>query len=403
MILRYELKKVLSKKLNRIILIGTLLAAAALSMFAVGGVSYVDREGTVHAGPASTRRLAADRSRWAGELTEDKIAQAVNSRKEIRNRYPYDIPNEEYGKTIQAYNDITDFAIDVLTPDEGWDERVLYQLEGGQAEDLYSIYEANQQKMAKEYGRTPEQRQFLEEQYSKIELPLTYAPMDSWDTILVYVETYGMILAIVVGFLAAGVFAEEFRSRADAVFFSSKYGRTKAAKSKVAAGLLIATIVYWTGMGILLLISLGIMGVSGFDTLYQIEHPYSIYVMTYGQYCLLAVLGGYIANLLAASVTMLIAAKLRSASVAVCVPFFLFCVMQFIGRALSNFLTFFKLTPDMLVNVLGCAKSINIFQIGDYVFRQIPCVMMIYFVTAVILLPFVYRSYHCYGLKKKGI
>ena len=215
-----------------------------------------------------------------------------------------------------------------------------------------------------------------------------------------YVETYAMILAIVIGFLAAGIFAEEFRSRADAVYFSSRYGRTNAAKNKVMAGFLMATIVYWAGMGILSLVSLGVMGISGFSTPYQIDQPYSIYAMTYGQYYLLAVLCGYIASLLAASVTMLIAAKMRSANVAVCVPFFLFCVMPFIGRALSAFLTFFKLTPDMLLNVIECAKNPNIFQIGNYVFRQVPCIMLLYFAISIILLPFVYRGYHRYGLKR---
>ncbi len=399
MILRYELKKVFSKKINRIVLIGTMLAAVAFSMFAIGGVQYTDGKGTTHAGVTASRRLADDKNRWAGELTGDRIALAVSSRKEMNSRYSYDVPDEEYGKTVQAYSDIIYFVIDVLTPDTGWDENVLYQLEDEQAEDLYNIYRENQQKMAEEYGKTPRQRQFLKEQYDKIDLPLTYEAKDSWDTLMVYVETYGMILTIVIGFLAAGVFVEEFRVRADAVFFASRYGRTKAAGSKVLAGLLIATIIYWAGMGILLLISLGVMGISGGGTLYQIDFPYSIYVMTYGQYCMLAVLGGYIASLLSASVTMLIAAKMRSANVAVCVPFFLFCVMQFIARALSDFLTFFKFTPDMLVNVIGCAKAPNIFQAGNLVFRQIPCVMLVYSALAVILLPFVYKSYHCYNLK----
>lgn len=399
MILRYELKKVFSKKINRIVLIGTMLAAVVFSMFAIGGVQYTDGNGTTHAGVTTSRRLADDKNRWAGELTGDRIALAVSSRKEMNSRYSYDVPDEEYGKTVQAYSDIIYFVIDVLTPDTGWDENVLYQLEDEQAEDLYNIYRENQQKMAEEYGKTPRQRQFLKEQYDKIDLPLTYEAKDSWDTLMVYVETYGMILTIVIGFLAAGVFVEEFRVRADAVFFASRYGRTKAAGSKVLAGLLIATIIYWAGMGILLLISLGVMGISGGGTLYQIDFPYSIYVMTYGQYCMLAVLGGYIASLLSASVTMLIAAKMRSANVAVCVPFFLFCVMQFIARALSDFLTFFKFTPDMLVNVIGCAKAPNIFQAGNLVFRQIPCVMLVYSALAVILLPLVYKSYHCYNLK----
>ena len=46
MILRYELKKVFSKKINRIVLIGTMLAAVVFSMFAIGGVQYTDGNGT---------------------------------------------------------------------------------------------------------------------------------------------------------------------------------------------------------------------------------------------------------------------------------------------------------------------------------------------------------------------
>lgn len=321
MILKYELKKVFSKKLNRLVLIAAMLAALALSVFAIGSVRYVDEDGVGHTGLTASRRLAADRNRWAGELTGDKIAQVVNSRKEINGKYSYDVPNEEYGKTIQAYNDIENFVIGVLTPDTAWDQSVLYQLEDEQTADLYSIYEQNLQEMAEKYSETPEQQQFLTEQYKKTELPLTYEAKDSWDTIVMYVETYGMILTIVIGFLAASIFAEEFRSKADAVFFSARYGRTKAAKHKVMAGLLMTTIVYWVGIGILSLTSLGVMGISGFSTPYQIDQPYSVYAMTYGQFYLLAVLCGYIASLLAASVTMLIAAKMRSANIAVCVPF----------------------------------------------------------------------------------
>ena len=45
MILKYELKKMFSKKINRILLIAALLAAVALSVFAVGSARYVDENG----------------------------------------------------------------------------------------------------------------------------------------------------------------------------------------------------------------------------------------------------------------------------------------------------------------------------------------------------------------------
>jgi len=72
---------------------------------------------------------------------------------------------------------------------------------------------------------------------------------------------------------------------------------------------------------------------------------------------------GYIASLLAASLSMLVAAKMHTISVAVCIPFFLYCVLPFIGRALSRYTTFFNLMPTMLTNVEASAKVPLIFQV----------------------------------------
>lgn len=72
------------------------------------------------------------------------------------------------------------------------------------------------------------------------------------------------------------------------------------------------TVVYWTGMGILSIVSFGVMGTSGFLTPYQIDQPYSIYSMTYGEYYFLILLCGYIASLFSAAITMLVTVKMHS-------------------------------------------------------------------------------------------
>lgn len=405
MMFKYELKKVFSKRINQIILTAALVLAVVFGVFAVKSVSYTDTDGERYTGFMAARRLASDRNRWKGELTAEKIAEAVKDNRKLKEKYPEEIPDTEYGKTKQSYEEITNFVISVLTPDSEWDEGVLNRLSDEEAGGLYDTYKDNIQKMVKEYGETKEQQKFLEKQYEKIKTPFSYKAMVSWDTMILYAETYGIILAIVIGFLAAGIFAEEFSNRAEAVFYAAKYGRSRAVRNKIKTGMTIATIVYWAGVGILSLISFTIMGVSGFSTPYQMEMPYSIYSMTYGTYYLLVLVCGYIASLLAASVCMLVTAKMRTANVAVCIPFFMFCVMPFIGRAFSSFIVFFKLTPDMLMNIIQCAKNPNIFQIGDMVFRQIPFIMLLYLVVSVVLLPFVYRSFCRYGLGKerKGV
>lgn len=400
--LKCELKKVFSKTINRMVLIAVFLLAIVFSCFAIGSMRYCDEEGVTHTGTiTAARSLVADKNKWKGNLTEEKIAEVVKSRKELAQKYPEEIPDMEYGKTIQPYSDIMNFIIGVLTPDSDYDESVLYQLTDEQAKNLYTTYENNMQKMIKEYGETPEQKKFLGKQYKKVKIPITYEAKDSWDAMILYAETYGIILVVVIGFLAAGIFAEEFRTGAEAVFFSTKYGRSKAIKNKIVAGMLMTTIVYWVGIGLLSLISFGVMGVSGFHTPYQMDQPYSIYSMTYGQYYLIILLCGYIASLFAASVTMLITAKMHTANVAICVPFFMYCMLPFIGRAFSSFSTFFSLTPDMLMNIMECAKKPTLFQIGNMVLRQIPFIMLLYIIVSVLLLPFVYKSCCQYGLKKK--
>lgn len=221
------------------------------------------------------------------------------------------------GKTIQSYSDISNFLISVSTPDSEYNETLLYQFSDQQIKKLYENYEKELQNMIAEYGTTPEQKKLMAKQYAKISMPLQYQAKDSWDTMIMYAETYGIVLAVIIGFLASGIFAEEFQTRAEAIFFSTKYGRTKAVKTKIIAGFLMTTLVYLLGTGILTLISFGIMGISGYQTPYQLDQPYSIYVMTYGQYYLLILVCGYIASLLAASVTMLTAAKMHTANVGI--------------------------------------------------------------------------------------
>lgn len=276
-----------------------------------------------------------------------------------------------------------------------------YGLADEDLEHIYDTYADNLRRMANAYSETPEQEELLEEQYGKIKAPFTYEAYDSWDTMTMYVETYITILVVVIGFLAAGIFEEEFRNHAELVYFASKYGRSKATGSKTAVGMITATIVYWAGIGILSLVSFGIMGMSGLNTPYQVADPYSVYVMTQGQFYLLIVICGYIASLLSASVTMLVTARMHTSKVAVCIPFFMYCVMLFVGRALSAVTKVVYFTMDTLVNILQAVKAPYMFQIGNVVFLQVPFVMALYFAISLILLPFIYRSYSRYGLKKK--
>ena len=215
-----------------------------------------------------------------------------------------------------------------------------------------------------------------------------------------YAKTYVLLLAVVIGFLTAGIFSAEFRPGAEDIFFASKYGRSKAVKNKILAGVLVATIVYWVGVSILSLIAFSVMGTSGFFTPYQIDDPYSIYILTFGEYYLLILVSGYVAAMFCTALVMLVTAKMHTPNLAVCIPFILLCMMPFMERALSSFSGFFHLMPTILTNIYNSVRTPILFQLGTMVFCQIPFLNFLYAGLFIVLLPFVYKSYRKYGLKK---
>lgn len=399
--LKYELKKVFSKRINQVLLAAALAVTVIYSGFAIGSMRYIDEKGQEHTGIEAGRLLAEDINQWKGDLTPEVISQVIKDYKELSAKYPDGLPQEEWGKQVQSYYDIYSFVIDVMTPDSEWNESVVYQLSDEQLQDIYTIYQDNMKKMAEEYGTTPEKKSYLESIYEKIEIPLTFEAKDSWDTMTMYAQTYVLLMAVIIGFLAAGIFSGEFRPGTEDVFLAAKYGRSKAIKNKVIAGILMATVVYWVGSGLLSFISFAVMGASGFFAPYQLGDPYSIYVMTYGEYYLLILVGGYIATMFCVALTMLVTVKMHTPNLAVCIPFFLLCMMPFIARALSSFDAFFNLLPTVLTNIFNAVRTPILFQIGPFVFRQIPFLMFLYSALFIVLLPFIYRSYSRYGLKKK--
>lgn len=93
LMLRCELKKLFSKRINQVVLSVALLLAIVFSLFAIQSMRYCDKEGVLHTGITASRSLAADRNRWKGKLTADKIAEVVQGRKELAQKYPGGIPD----------------------------------------------------------------------------------------------------------------------------------------------------------------------------------------------------------------------------------------------------------------------------------------------------------------------
>ena len=228
--LKLELKRIFSKKINVFAIGLALILAVIFSGFAVTSNRYVDENGNASNGIMATRKLTDNRRAWKGTLTEDELGKVIEQNKNAMTQSSEE-ENAIYGTTLQPIDDIRSFIISVLTPDAEYDESVLNQITEENIQEFYDTYHKNMEKMAEEYGKTSVQKKYLEKKYNEIKLPVEYESYSSWDTMIMYVETYSIILAIIVGFICAEYLQMIFRQK-QMQYFSTKYGRTKLLKQK---------------------------------------------------------------------------------------------------------------------------------------------------------------------------
>lgn len=396
--MNYELKKLFAKPASRILLAVMALLAVLASVFAVGGMTYVDESGNEHSGIEAARLITAEKNTWKGDLEPQVLEKAVSQvqKNQIRNEENKGDREGALSPFSLSCSDIKFLINGMLSGDGEYNPDAVMALSPEEAGKLYQIREANISKLIQQEENS-HKRDFLERKYKEIQTPFYYEGADSWKTLFLYTRIYILAVVALVGFFGAGIFADEFRLKADTIFFSSRNGRKKAVKNKIRAGLLMAAIVYWGGMLLLTFLSLAAMGTSGADTPIQIENAYNLYDVTYGKAYGMILVGGFVASLLSAAMAMLTAAKSRSYVLAAAVPLLIFCVLPFIGLA-SGFDTLFSLTPDQLANLNVCIGLSLIYEIKGIVFRQIPFIIAFYGILSFAALPLVYRVYSRYRL-----
>lgn len=203
-----------------------------------------------------------------------------------------------------------------------------------------------------------------------------------------------MLVVLVTGFLVSGIFSDEIQLKADSVFFSAKLGRNKAITTKICAGFIVITAIYWIITLLYSGIVLTALGADGASCAIQngFSNWKSFYNITYLEDYLLNIFGGYLGSLFILTLSMLASAKFRSKVLAVTIPFILLFIPSFLSEisALSGVL---GLLPDQLLQMCISVQTFNLYQIGDKVVGAVPIILTIYLILFFILLPLLYQVY----------
>lgn len=400
--LRYEIKKVFSKTANKIGLLILTVVLIIVSYFAVTYVDYVDEDGNNRTGIIAVRSLRDMKNQWAGYITEDVLREVIVQNALVNASAEYqsnDVQenNKAYSKK-QGFSDIRDMINHAFC---GFREYNYYRADSVTTEEVSEFYARRVSNLeewlysdeAKEQF-TDMEKQFLIKQYERLETPLYYEYADGWIALLEYAPSIIMLTVLITSFFVSGIFSNEFQLKADSIYFSTKYGRNKAVKSKVEAGFIIITIIYWVVVLLYSAIVLGILGADGANCAIQAGFGSwkSFYNITYFENCLLTMMGGYIGSLFILTISMLISAKTKSTVLSVTVPF----IFVFLPSFLSGFSALTEilgLLPDQLLQMNVAIKYFNLYQFGDKVIGAAPIIMILYSVLYVFMLPILYRVY----------
>lgn len=120
--LRFELKKIFSKTVNKIVLLVLLAVLLAASFLTINGVRYVEEDGSVLTGISAARKLQEEENKWKGELTEEVFEQVLTENQKINAEAGgiEDMDNQ-YFYQKQSFYEIRNLINDALVGYEDYD------------------------------------------------------------------------------------------------------------------------------------------------------------------------------------------------------------------------------------------------------------------------------------------
>lgn len=394
----YEIKKVFSKSKNRMAVIVLFVILVITSVLTINRVEYVDEKGNHSVGISAARDLREAKNEWKGYLTEDTLSKALEENRTInssKEALSDDITeqNKAYAKK-QGIAGIMDVIIYAFSDYRDYN---YYAADHVSDDEVGTIYERRISTLKEwlDSGKetfTQVEKDFMIQKYEELKTPFYYEYMDGWAALLQNISTFILILALVIGFFVSGIFSDEFQAKADSIFFSTRFGRSRGISAKVGAGFCITTGFYVIFVLLYTFIVLFVLGVDGANCPIQLDLWRSVYNITFLQAYLFIVLGGYIGTIFASTLAMLVSALTRSTPTAIIVPFIVLCAFPFLSRiiTLPGLCSFF---PDQLLEIYLDIKEAGLVTLGGKVTTIATVIVPVYAVICLILLPVLYKVY----------
>lgn len=309
---RYELKKIIKRKLVWITLFICMAFTAVSVLSNLMGSYYVDGEIVdthyhmflVDSG--YSRNLSG--RKIDQELLEE-VTEAYGKIPPAADRYTL---TEEYQTYARPYSVI----MNMIRWWSGMDVDEVMEWKADEGE-LYALKEDVCREFCEQLFLTDKEKAFWAEKEVQTDKPVTYFYHEGYADLMRKVKVVGMLMLLLTAVCLSGMFPEEHIRRTDQLMLSSIWGKSDVYWAKILAGISISVAASLLMTGLAAALSLGIYGIEGFGAAFQLypsNNQYS-YPLTMGQACLIAY-GMLLITAILASLFVMVLSELLYSSIA---------------------------------------------------------------------------------------
>ncbi len=307
-LVRFELKKILGRKMTWIAFGLVFLTMVALGVFRV----MVSHE-------VNGMRVTAYEEEMQNKEKQKQIAGKTVDDELLENMFAAMATSEDaFGPYVNLYNDVLkDVCHNALS--RGTVEGIKEELEIAEDEELlYTARRLRIESALEEQYLTDGEKDYWREVLAKEEsVPWTYDYYMGEQFVWVAVYTAIVLIAIMLAVCLANLFADEHQKKTDQLVLCSRNGRKVLYLAKITAGMLFTMVS--TGL-ILLAAAISqfiIFGADGLHAPIQLLIPTSMMQMTFGEVILYTYILAIIASLLYSSIILCCSELFRNSTVAV--------------------------------------------------------------------------------------
>lgn len=408
-LLVFELKKIIRKKLNIIVVIGSLALTVILFTLPVVQFSSFDNEGNQVRGFSGIKLEKQLQEELKGTLTEERISTDVLKYQELfsnpknffindgRKELNYSTFNKNVLPKLSYLSFINNNYINSNYGSS------LSEIENLPIENGVNFYEQRNKKVSsilnahyKDWNYSNQEKSFWIEKNEDVSIPFEYGYHEGWRTVFSCIELMALpIIAICI--CIAPMFSGEYQSGADNIILSSRYGKSKLILAKILASFIFSFIVYTINIFVGLGIVLFSFGIDGWSLSIQIINSTTPYALSFLQAASICILTLYLVMFAMMSITLLLSARLKTAF---SVLIIMICIIMIP--------LFFKISETngiwnhiyMILPYMSC-QSVFGTDFKNYFSYPLPGITMdiltmriaIYLIITAICIPFTYRIF----------